>query len=463
MTPNHSVDSSRRWYARLLGLYPREFRNEYGASMLQVFNDQCRSAQHDNGTRGMVFLWVRTLVDLAASVLREHIASPSASSGLLEAVPNKPLPWKGVALVLIPCLVFFAGQIGQLAGQDWFFLLTRRAAYFLIIPVLVVWLFTRKFPIWGLIPLGMFFRNFINIGSNIEYVISKTQSVIADPSRPPLARLYQAYPWVMDFQANIIGLLRTHLTEIRILAATILLSSMVFLFIRIARRRGYPRAARAWTGIFIMLTLVDSSIFSGFIIYLKEYSWNPATMIGSGDFPRMLDNISSLVYSNFTIDFGFLILILLGALLAWRHGRLALLLPLGYLIPTIIVGRLDYDPRMPYLLFWASVVVLAYRVLVAWIAPIWVVRSASAQAQRRAGTIGLLAAIGILVIAHIGYMFANFALYGWKVDISFFYYTVSPELITLAGIALAVSLYKAENPINSAIRKNPIASGEIEG
>ena len=77
---------------------------------------------------------------------------------MLEAVPNKPLPWKGVVLVLIPGIVFMVGQIGQLAGEDWFFLLVRRAAYYLIVPVLLVWFVKRKFPIWGLIPLGMIYR-----------------------------------------------------------------------------------------------------------------------------------------------------------------------------------------------------------------------------------------------------------------------------------------------------------------
>jgi hypothetical protein len=463
MTPNRTVDSSNRFYARLLGLYPREFRSEYGPSMLQVFADQCRSALRENRTMGLVFLWFRTLMDLAASVLREHIALPRASLGLMEAVPNAPLPWKGVALVLIPGLVFFIGQIGQLAGQDWFFLLARRAAYFLIIPVLLVWLFTRKFPIWGLIPLGMFFRNLFDIGSNIEYIISKTQSIIFDPSWSPLARLYQTYPWVMDIQTNILVLLKTYITEIRILVAAILISSMVFLVIRIARRRGYPQTACAWTGIFILLTLVDTFTFSGFFIYMEKYSWNLANIIGSGDLPIILRDISYSAFSNITIDLGFLILILLGAFLAWRHGRLALLLPLGYLIPTIVLGRVAYDPRMPYLLFWASIAVLAYRVLVAWIAPIWIVRSASAQAQSRAAAVGLLTAIGILVVAHIGYMFATFALFGWVADGSFIYYTISPELFTLAGIALAVSLYKADNSIKHVIRKGPVAAGAIEG
>ena len=176
MTSNHIVNSSRRFYARLLGFYPREFRNEFSSSMLQVFTDQCRSALKENGLQGMIFLWVRTLIDLSVSVLREQIASPSAANGLLEAVPNQPLPWKGVAIVLIPCLIFFIGQIGQLTGQDWFDPLVRRASYYLVIPILLVWLFTRKFPVWGLIPIGMFYRTILDLIGRLDFLIGKLES-----------------------------------------------------------------------------------------------------------------------------------------------------------------------------------------------------------------------------------------------------------------------------------------------
>jgi hypothetical protein len=462
MTDNRTVSLSRRLYARLLGLYPRKFRAEYGDSMLQVFTDQCRSASRENGTRGMVFLWLRTMVDLTASVLREHIASPRASWGLMEAVPNAPLPWKGVALVLIPGLVFFIGQIGQLAGQDWFFMMIRRAPYFLIIPVLLVWMFMRKFPIWGLIPLGMLYRTLFELGYRAEFVMGKAIVQIFDSPGSLMAHLNQTFPSAIKVTANALLFIKHHPTEMRILAATFLLGSLVFLVIRIARRRAYSRAALAWTGLFILITSFDMAM--GLLNFVAYYNQARLTELIQMESPRyVLQNILYSAYYSLTYDLGFLLLILIGVLLAWRHGRLALLLPLGYLIPTVVLGRFDYDPRMPYLLVGAGIAVFVYRVFVTLIAPIWIVRSASDQAQKRAGTIGLMVVIAILVATHSVYLLASIATYGWEMDLLTFYSNLAPELLTLAGIAVAISLYKTGAPAESAIRQSPVAAGVSEG
>jgi cation transport ATPase len=129
--------------------------------------------------------------------------------------------------------------------------------------------------------------------------------------------------------------------------------------------------------------------------------------------------------------------------MAQRHGRLALLLPLGYLIPTVVMGYVDNWPILPYSLIWISGSVLAYRVLVTLIAPIWIVRSASDRAQKRAGTIVLLVALGIIVAAHAGYFFASLAAYGWNLGWTDYYYYFSPDLIILVGMALAITLYQS--------------------
>jgi len=126
MISNRWIDLSRRVYSRLLYLYPHEHRLEYGPSMLQVFTDQLRDAYQANEGRGVFSVWVRTLWDLGVSALKEQFSSPHLTAGLLEAVPNTPLPWKGVVLVLVPGLVFFIAQIVQLSGQDLFFLMVYR-------------------------------------------------------------------------------------------------------------------------------------------------------------------------------------------------------------------------------------------------------------------------------------------------------------------------------------------------
>ena len=452
MTSNHTVDSSRRFYARLLGLYPREFRNEYGASMLQVFTDQCRSALQDNGIRGMVFLWVRTLVDLTTSVLREHITSPGASLGLMEAVPNAPLPWKGVGLVLIPCLVFFIGQIGQLAGQDWFYLLVRRASFYLIVPVLIVWLLTRKFPIWGLIPLGMFYRNILDLTNRIEYVVGKTTWVItggADSvADSVLFRQWNAF-W------------GTHITEIKILVTTLLVGTTIFLVIRMIRSRSFARLAWVWTGTFLIISLAGQ--IQTVIFLFTNYIISVGDVASYQDIPAKLRGIAATVYFNLTPDMGFLLLILIGGLLAWRHGRVAVLLPLGYIIPTVVLGRFDNSSNLPYSLLLIGASVLAYRVLVTLVAPIWILRSASDRAQRRAGSIALPVAVGILLVSHVGFLLAGNGAYGGTLVFWDFYYSFAPDLKILAGMALAITLYKSTSLAQTAAEPLAISTEMTSG
>ncbi len=458
MTPNQTVDSSRRFYTRLLGLYPREFRGEFGPSMLQVFTDQCRSTLQENGTSGMVFLWVRTLVDLAASVLREQIASPTASGGLLEAVPNQPLPWKGVALVLIPCLVFFVGQIGQLTGQDLFFLMARRAGYYLIVPVLLVWLWKRKFPVWGFIPLGIFYRTIFDLGYRLPYVnvFSGSFLDIFESPNSPMAFLYRTHPAVINILANVSIFLKMYSPQIQILVATFLFGTALFLLVRIARRQGFSRSAWAWTGIFLSLTLVETA--SIFFFYWHDFHMMGIEVLAGSDIPSVLRAIADSAYYNFTLYTGFFLLILIGASFARRHGKLALLLPLGYIIPSVVLGRFDNTSTTSYSIFWISLSVLSYRILVTLIAPIWIVRSASDRAQQRAGAITLPAAIGILLISQVGLYISEGWIYtDFTSRLVLYYYAFSPELIILAGIALAVVLYKSVDLHKTAPAPEPVA------
>jgi hypothetical protein len=158
MINNSWITNSGKIYRSLLCLYPSEHRKDFGFSMQQVFNDQCRNAYQQKGVLGIFLLWLRILPDLGYTVLLEHSSSNRASWGLIEPVPNAPLPWKGVLLVLLPGLVYLVSQIAQLNGEAWYMTVYFRAAYFLILPALAVWVITRRFPIWGLIPIGLFFK-----------------------------------------------------------------------------------------------------------------------------------------------------------------------------------------------------------------------------------------------------------------------------------------------------------------
>jgi hypothetical protein len=59
-------------YRALLYLYPKQFRAAYGQHMRLTFRDACRAAYRQNGTGGLLALWLPTLLDLFKSVLEER-------------------------------------------------------------------------------------------------------------------------------------------------------------------------------------------------------------------------------------------------------------------------------------------------------------------------------------------------------------------------------------------------------
>lgn len=61
-----------RLYQRLLSLYPKNHRQEFGEWMAQVFRDVCLSAYHTDGQRGISQVWLRTIPDLTRTVMQEH-------------------------------------------------------------------------------------------------------------------------------------------------------------------------------------------------------------------------------------------------------------------------------------------------------------------------------------------------------------------------------------------------------
>jgi hypothetical protein len=420
MENNPQIEISRRVYARLIHLYPEAHRAEFGQDMLQVFTDQCRSVIRSGKWSGLPALWLRTLIDLVINVLKEHIASPQALSGLLEATPGQPLPWKGVVLVLIPGLIFFIAQVAQLTGRDWFFLMVYRAAYFLIIPVLIVWVWKRKFPIWGLIPLGLLFNSFYS-------VIYRLQNLGLGESNPFLLNL-AIFLKSYQFLSVKIVILTTFLLGI--------LTLSWFTFRQVAVTR------RAWIlfGVFIGLIVVHIVTINNTYVLMDGMNWFSIFFTGRANILREeILNMSSYDIYNYST---YLALILLGALIARRHGRLAVLLPLGYLLPALIYGRVSNDwpnPAEPQFTFMLSVSVaaLAYRFLVALAGPVWIVRSASGKMQKRASIISLAALIGIQIGFNIELVLINH----WS-NLMTIYFLFSEQLIMGAGLALALTLYR---------------------
>ena len=67
------IMASERVYRRLLALYPKRFRREYGESMAQLFRDQHNAAFRNTNAAGRLTFWLRVLADLGLTVGSEHV------------------------------------------------------------------------------------------------------------------------------------------------------------------------------------------------------------------------------------------------------------------------------------------------------------------------------------------------------------------------------------------------------
>lgn len=134
--------SSLRFYRVLLLAYPREFRREYGPHLEQVFRDLCRD-EIERGVWRFFGLWIRTVLDVAATALTEKCLvrrDPGGAAVLsflwpgLGQLYNRQVI-KGVPLVLfgILWLLELSGIWESLASLEHFVILT------LVLIVVQIW------------------------------------------------------------------------------------------------------------------------------------------------------------------------------------------------------------------------------------------------------------------------------------------------------------------------------------
>jgi hypothetical protein len=386
--------------------------------MFCFFTDQCREAYQEQGKRGILALWPRTLVDVGINIVSQHLTDPQASLGLLQANPNAPLPWKGVLLVLIPGLIFFVSQIAQLTtDNDWFFIAFYRAAYYLILPVLLVWLLTRRFPVWGLIPLGLLYKLLgsyypHDIFSNIPYVRS-IKALHVDP-------FTSTYPTV---DLNYL---------IPLSACAVVLCALIWY---ITRQQQIPSAAWIWMILFGVLVVFQIIEQLHQVMTMEGLDWSTALRD-----PYAQYYITQMPLWYLYQSLPFLLLVFLGALFARRYSGMSFLLILGYMLPTIVFGRYgEWNEALPFYLVGTAL--LIYRFVVALVAPVWLVRAASVPKRQRAAAIpvaiAILTHISLNLVAYVA--MANVT--GYQPSVLNFVMIIWDQLILAAGLGLAVSLY----------------------
>ncbi|MFT3890725.1 MAG: hypothetical protein QM730_03755 [Anaerolineales bacterium] len=422
MKTNRWIESSQRLYRHLLRLYPQAYRTTYEEEMFRFFTSQCREAYQQRGRLGILLLWLRTFVDVGKTVVIEHLSDPNAKAGLLEATPNTPLPWKGVFLVLIPGLVFFVSQIAQVTtDKDWFFYVYYRAAFFLIAPVLLVWILTRRFPIWGLVPLGLLFGT-LQKSYSPGYLLRKI------PFLTHSEVMWKVFGFALD--------------PYYIVPISVCLAFLCILIWYAVRSRRFSMPVWLWLAVYMALI-----IFQLLVVIQREYSQNVADGFDWRYIKLFIAQVPLLYLYN---SLPFLLLVFIGYLFVHRHRGLSFLLLLGYLLPTIVIGR--YGEGIDGLPFSAVVLaVLVYRIIVALVAPIWLTRAVSFPGQRRAAAIP----IAMAVFCHMSLnIILNLALanqYTYQLSLLDYVSSIWNQLIVVFGIALAVQLYfpvQKENAIS---------------
>ena len=71
MAHDRATGRYRRWYVRLLRLYPRPFQDRFGEPMAQTFTDLC--CERTNAKRGLHAFALGTFAETLAQILRENM------------------------------------------------------------------------------------------------------------------------------------------------------------------------------------------------------------------------------------------------------------------------------------------------------------------------------------------------------------------------------------------------------
>jgi hypothetical protein len=99
MADEHAIARYRHWYRKLLRFYSRPYRERFGESMEQTFNDLCRErAEAGEGLGGFV-LWM--FVETSAGIIREHMRVI-----IMQSITRRLVVWAAVValILLVPLL-----------------------------------------------------------------------------------------------------------------------------------------------------------------------------------------------------------------------------------------------------------------------------------------------------------------------------------------------------------------------
>jgi hypothetical protein len=152
-------------YKVLLNAYPIRFQQEYGADMVQAFQDCCLRALRQGGINGMVRLWWVTLLDLIQSVISEHTQKEVQ---MKKEMNPEDIRMAGAALIW-GAVAFIVGTLSMMGGPK-FYGISVILVVFLSMPLLVLGLLGVRNRYCE--KVGAFGKNILLVGATLGPLLS---------------------------------------------------------------------------------------------------------------------------------------------------------------------------------------------------------------------------------------------------------------------------------------------------
>jgi hypothetical protein len=335
ITKQRWIAGSRRLYAKLINLYPKEHVAEYGPAMMQVFTDQCREVIQGEGFPGLAFLWLRTMADLGKTAVSEHMHARNSRIGLPEIAP---IVWTNTILVIIPGLAWL---IFYTAALIWNAAIINNMEFWSIIlfaiPIVWAWWHTKVYPVWGLVPAGML--------------------------------LYLAFETIYNVPFRLSGF---HTGSWFLLTAAFLIL-IVLMGWRYVRHWHPSRGIYVWVGICVFANLTQVVLM---IFYSRFYSSQVSNWNWSVAFSEATKNSYPSVWFVMEETTGLLLFIVCTSRFARQYGNLSVLFLPGYFFMNYLSFRAPSGEATT-----VYPLVLMYRLFLTILLPLWIVRASSVRSR----------------------------------------------------------------------------------
>jgi hypothetical protein len=160
MAADPRIARYRRWYARLLRLYPTPYRARFGESMAQTFHDLCRERLDTRRPLLAYVLWL--FAETSAGIIKEHVVTDRPVAA------DRPL-----AITLLAILAAIGGPVLLFASHIWINI-ERVGGLMLVIAgaimVLALFYLAFAFAAWTLRPWGWVVGLIVAVGTIATFV-----------------------------------------------------------------------------------------------------------------------------------------------------------------------------------------------------------------------------------------------------------------------------------------------------